>query len=76
VAFALDAALLRHEVVNFHPLVNTATTSMAPAALLTFLKSLGRDPIVLSFNAAGGATRIDAAAPETYLQHNAFEDFP
>src|SRR5262249_61458577 len=33
----LDAALMRHETVNCHPLVNTMTTSIARGDLVRFL---------------------------------------
>ena len=38
----IDAGLLRdHEWVHFHPLVNSMTTAIRPAALLRFLEGLG-----------------------------------
>jgi Ala-tRNA(Pro) deacylase len=37
----LDAALMAHEVLNFHPLVNTATTSISRDDLLKFLAATG-----------------------------------
>ena len=43
----LDAGLMAHEVVNCHPLVNTATTSIRSADLITFLKATGHEPKVL-----------------------------
>jgi hypothetical protein len=42
VRFILDAALMAHEVVNFHPLKNDATTAMPSADLLRMLDALGR----------------------------------
>jgi len=33
-----------HETLNFHPLVNTATTSISREGLLTFLESTGHSP--------------------------------
>ena len=44
----LDAGLMAHEVVNCHPLVNTATTSIKSADLITFLKATGHEPKVLN----------------------------
>ncbi|MBL8703151.1 MAG: prolyl-tRNA synthetase associated domain-containing protein [Alphaproteobacteria bacterium] len=41
VTFVLDAAMLRAEHVNFHPLENTATTRVTPAGLKAFLASTG-----------------------------------
>ena len=42
-----DEALLRHEVINAHPLVNDATTSIARDDLLSFVESTGHDATVL-----------------------------
>jgi len=44
VTVVLDAALMMHETLNFHPLVNTATTSISREGLLTFLESTGHSP--------------------------------
>ena len=44
VAIVLDAAMLAHEVLNYHPLVNTMTTSISRAGLLAFLKACGHEP--------------------------------
>ena len=44
VAIVLDAAMLAHEVLNYHPLVNTMTTSISRAGLMTFLKACGHEP--------------------------------
>jgi Ala-tRNA(Pro) deacylase len=47
VRFILDAALMAHDVVNFHPLRNDATTAIARDDLLTFVRALGREPEIL-----------------------------
>ena len=47
VRFVLDEALSAHELVNAHPLVNTATTTLAYADLLTFVRATGHEPRVL-----------------------------
>lgn len=44
VTVVLDAALMAHEVLNFHPLVNTATTSISRDGLLKFLAATGHSP--------------------------------
>ena len=49
VTFVLDAGLLQHELVNFHPLVNTATTAVSKAGLLAFFKALGVEPMIVDF---------------------------
>jgi Ala-tRNA(Pro) deacylase len=47
VAILLDADLMRHETVNFHPLRNTMTTSLASAGLIKFLEATGHSPRIL-----------------------------
>jgi len=44
VAIVLDAAMLAHEVLNYHPLVNTMTTSISRAGLMAFLRACGHEP--------------------------------
>jgi Ala-tRNA(Pro) deacylase len=44
VAIVLDAAMLAHEVLNYHPLVNTMTTSISRAGLMAFLNACGHEP--------------------------------
>lgn len=51
VRFILDAALMEHETVNFHPLRNDATTAISSADLLAFVRALGRDTEILDFSA-------------------------
>jgi len=47
----LDARLVAAEIVNFHPLVNTATTSLPSAGLMTFIRATGHEPRVVDFAA-------------------------
>jgi Ala-tRNA(Pro) deacylase len=52
VAFVLDKALWDADIVNFHPLTNTATTALAQADFRRFLELIGRDPVkVVDFGA-------------------------
>ena len=44
VTVVIDAALMTHDTLNFHPLVNTATTSIAREGLLKFLAATGHAP--------------------------------
>lgn len=53
VTFVLDRRLWDAEVVNFHPLTNTATTALSQAAFRQILTALGREPIVVDFAAMG-----------------------
>ena len=41
VTVVLDAAMMAHEVLNFHPLVNTRTTTISRDGLLKFLQATG-----------------------------------
>jgi Ala-tRNA(Pro) deacylase len=51
VGIILDAALLRHETVNFHPLRNTMTTAIASSDLLKFLEATGHPPRIVELAA-------------------------
>ena len=48
VAVVLDADMLEHDPLNYHPLVNTATTAVAPADLLRFIAHCGHEPRVVA----------------------------
>lgn len=52
VTLIVDAALLRADPLNFHPLTNTATTQVSKAGFLAFLDALGVEPMVVDFEAA------------------------
>jgi Ala-tRNA(Pro) deacylase len=47
VQVVLDAEMLRHDPVNFHPLVNTATTAVSPGDLRRFIGDCGHQPRVV-----------------------------
>ncbi|WP_296739030.1 prolyl-tRNA synthetase associated domain-containing protein [Mesorhizobium sp.] len=47
VTVVIDEALVDADQVNFHPLVNTESTGLSPAELVTFVRSCGRDPVVV-----------------------------
>jgi Ala-tRNA(Pro) deacylase len=40
----LDARMMQHEILNYHPLVNTMTTSIPRDGLVTFLRATGHEP--------------------------------
>ena len=46
VTVVLDAAMMAHERLNFHPLVNTRTTGLASAGLVKFLRATRHEPVV------------------------------
>lgn len=48
VTVVLDEELMQHEVINCHPLINTATTAIGRDDLVRFLKSTGHDPLILT----------------------------
>ena len=51
VTFVLDRALAEAAQLNFHPLINTATTAMSRAGFAKFLKGVGVEPLVVDFTA-------------------------
>jgi Ala-tRNA(Pro) deacylase len=44
VSVVLDSAMMEHETLNYHPLVNTMTTSIKRDDLVKFLESTGHIP--------------------------------
>jgi Ala-tRNA(Pro) deacylase len=42
----LDTAMMARPLLNFHPLVNTMTTSIARDDLLTFAAATGHSPLI------------------------------
>jgi Ala-tRNA(Pro) deacylase len=53
VTVVLDAGLMAHEVLNFHPLRNTGTTTISRQGLLTFLEATGHKPRIEAVAGAG-----------------------
>ena len=51
VTFVLDRCLWDADIVNFHPLTNTATTALDQAAFRRVLALLDREPLVVDFDA-------------------------
>ncbi len=49
VRFLVDAALLAHDPVNFHPLTNTGTTAVSRADFETFVRATGHGFEVVDF---------------------------
>jgi Ala-tRNA(Pro) deacylase len=47
VTVVLDAAMMAEEVLNFHPLTNLMTTSIASADLVRFLEATGHPPRIV-----------------------------
>ena len=53
VTFILDQALWDADIVNFHPLTNTATTALGQTEFRRFLALIGREPVVVDFSTIG-----------------------
>jgi len=47
VTAVLDAAMLEHDPLNYHPLANDRTTAIAPADLLRFIAACGHVPRIV-----------------------------
>lgn len=50
VTFVLDKALWDADIVNFHPLTNTATTALGQMDFRRFLSLIEREPMVVDFS--------------------------
>jgi len=50
VSLVVDKALLASDLVNFHPLTNTATTAVSSSGFLAFLAAMGIEPAVVDFH--------------------------
>jgi Ala-tRNA(Pro) deacylase len=48
VRIVIDAELAAQPLINAHPLVNTATTTISSGDLMAFVEATGHDPIVLN----------------------------
>jgi Ala-tRNA(Pro) deacylase len=55
VRVVLDAGMMRHETLNYHPLVNTMTTTIGREGLVRFLEATGHPPQILAVAAETGA---------------------
>jgi Ala-tRNA(Pro) deacylase len=53
VTVVLDAAMMAHEVLNFHPLRNTATTTISRDGLVKFLEATGHTPRIVPVSGPG-----------------------
>jgi Ala-tRNA(Pro) deacylase len=55
VSVVLDAAMMAHPVLNFHPLVNTGTTTISREGLVKFLEATGHAPRIEPVSGGGAA---------------------
>ena len=51
-----------YDRLNFHPLVNTATTGVSRADLLAFLEDVQHTPQILAIGAQAGDENVDSTA--------------
>lgn len=63
IMIVLDSEMMAADLVNYHPLVNTATTALAPDGLLRFLASTGHAARVVDLAPATRARAPADAAP-------------
>jgi Ala-tRNA(Pro) deacylase len=54
VTVVLDTAMMAHDVLNFHPLANTGTTTISREGLLKFLEATGHSPRIEAVSASSG----------------------
>ena len=58
VSVVLDQPMLEHAVLNYHPLENTATTSIRREDLLAFIRATGHEPQIVAVS--DGKLDLDA----------------
>ncbi len=56
VKLIIDKILVDAEIVNFHPLLNDATTAISSTDMISFATATGHAPIILDFNEIGQAS--------------------
>ena len=44
----LDRSMMAHELLNYHPLENTATTTIRSADLVAFIRACGHEPAIVA----------------------------
>jgi Ala-tRNA(Pro) deacylase len=59
VTVVLDAPMLAHERLHYHPLDNRATTAISRDGLLVMLRATGHEPIILDLVEAAGQAEPD-----------------
>jgi Ala-tRNA(Pro) deacylase len=61
----LEAAMMEHRLLNYHPLQNTMTTSIARDDLVAFLTATGHPPRIVAVTGASGPDPIAITPPDT-----------
>ena len=62
VTVILDAAMMAHEALNYHPLTNTMTTTISRDGLLKFLRATGHEPLITPVSAEGPGGNSDGVS--------------
>jgi Ala-tRNA(Pro) deacylase len=62
VSVVLDAEMLEMDPLNYHPLINTATTAVSPADLLKFIASCGHQPGIVDLTVLDRGARHDPSS--------------
>jgi Ala-tRNA(Pro) deacylase len=55
VSVVLDAVMMAHATLNYHPLRNTMTTAIAATDLVRFLEATGHPPRIVALAEPAGA---------------------
>ena len=76
VTFVLDRRLWDADIVNFHPLTNTATTALDQTDFRRFLDLLERPPLIVDFSGEEGPRIVDPVADPVPHDHVAGEAPP
>ncbi len=59
ISVVLDREMMQADLVNYHPLINTATIALSPANLLRFLDATGHQPLITDLGDATAAAEPD-----------------
>lgn len=52
VSVIIDEQLMAHDIINCHPLINTATTAISAQDLLRFMRATGHEPRIMAVDGA------------------------
>ena len=63
VTVALDRAMMRASLLNYHPLINEATTAITPDGLRRFIAACGHETVELDLEPASAACHGGVASP-------------
>lgn len=58
VTVVIDSVLLAATQINFHPLVQQESIGLAPEQLVEFVRSCGREPLIVEMNGVGESPNV------------------